>query len=169
MTHDETLDALLHCYAYAETLRLSKNGAYKNYIFRNIALSHNPDLSDWNIEFLKNRLFDDGFLKEAPYGDAEPYILTPEGIKAAQRGHYTKSTKKAEMEDEIDALTVRSLKDSRRALVISIVAFLVPTLISIYPLLKDEDNPHQIEKLKKQVDQLQLEVEKIKKNVKLIQ
>ena len=49
-----------------------------------------PEIEDWRIELLRKQLFNDGFLTNSKYGDAEPYSLTPAGLKAAQYNSYRK-------------------------------------------------------------------------------
>jgi hypothetical protein len=72
MTHDERLNSILHKYLYAEVFRLENDPKYKKFTFDFIINSENEEIDKWEKEFLKERLFQDGYLKENGMGRGEP-------------------------------------------------------------------------------------------------
>lgn len=159
MTHNKLLDAILSSYLFGLRLKLDKDPRYKKLSFNLVAKAQEPTIDEWHIEFLRKRLFDDGFLEPAKYGDAEPYELTPTGIKAAQTNWYTSQAEEKRLDKEIKEQTLLSLRRSRDAKVISIFAIVVPTLISIYALYltKQQDNTEEVKQLKQQINTIQQE------------
>jgi hypothetical protein len=159
MTHNKLLDAILSSYLFGLRLKLDKDARYKKLSFKLVAKAQEPTIGDWHIEFLKKRLFDDGFLENAKYGDAEPFELTPAGIKAAQSNWYSSNEEEKRLDKEIKAQTLLSLKRSKDAKVVSIFAIIVPTIISIYALwlTKQQDNTAEVKQLKQQLDAIRQE------------
>jgi hypothetical protein len=159
MTHNKLLDAILSSYLFGLRLKLDKDPRYKKLSFNLVARAQEPTIDDWHIEFLRKRLFDDGFLEYAKYGDGEPYELTPAGIKAAQTNWYTSQAEEKRIDKEIKEQTLLSLRRSKDAKIISIFAIIVPTLISIYALYitKQQDNTEEVKQLKQQLNTIQQE------------
>lgn len=154
MTHHKLLDVILACYLFAEKLKLSKDPRYQKLTFKLVAEVQEPGIDEWNVEFLRKRLLEDGFLRPSKFGDAEPYELTPEGIKAAQTSHYSSAIKERDIDWKIKEETLKSLKRSKDAKTISIFAIIVPTLISMYSLwmAHESDNTEEIRRLRQQFD-----------------
>ncbi len=184
MTHNNLLDAILSSYLYGQTLKHSKDPTYKRLSFKLVAKAQDPTIDDWNIDFLKKRLFDDGFLEYAKYGDPEPFELTPAGIKAAQVSWYSSQAEEKRLDKEIKEQTLLSLKRSKAAKTISIWAIIVPTLISLttlwlsirpskskeLPQLKQQLNTIQEKQLRQQntLDSLQtVSADTLRKIIKL--
>jgi len=157
MTHNNLLDAILSSYLYGQKLKLAKDPTYKKLSFKLVAKAQDPTVDDWNIEFLKKRLFDDGFLENAKYGDPEPYELTPTGIKAAQTRWYSSQADEKRLDKEIKEQTLLSLKRSKTALIISTIAFIIPTLISLYSLWTNRQSvtTEELQQLQKRIEKLE--------------
>jgi hypothetical protein len=157
MTHNNLLDAILSSYLFGQKLKLAKDPRYKKLSFNLVAKAQDPTIDDWNIEFLRKRLFDDGFLENAKYGDPEPYELTPAGIKAAQIRWYSSQAEEKRLDKEIKEQTLLSLKRSKTALTISIFAFIIPTLISLYSLWtnKESATTEELQQLQKRIEKLE--------------
>lgn len=165
MTHTSLLDAILSSYLYGQKLKLEKNPKYKRLSFKLIAKAQDTTLDDWNIEFLRRRLFDDGFLENAKYGDPEPYELTALGIKAAQTKWYSSNEEEKRLDKEIKQQTLLSLRRSKDAKIISVFAIIVPTLISIYALwiAKQQDKGEVVKLSNQQLDSILHEEPRTKK------
>jgi len=157
MTHNNLLDAILSSYLFGQKLKLTKDPTYQRLSFKLVAKAQDPTVDDWNIEFLRKRLFDDGFLEYAKYGDPEPYELTPAGIKAAQTRWYSTQAEEKRLDKEIKKHTLLSLKRSKTALTISIFAFIIPTLISLYTLWtnKRSATTEGLQQLQKRIEKLE--------------
>jgi hypothetical protein len=171
MTHNKLLDAILTSYLYGLRLKLDKDPRYKKLSFNLVAKAQEPTIDEWHIEFLKKRLFDDGFLEYAKYGDGEPYELTPAGIKAAQTNWYSSNEEEKRLDKEIKQQTLLSLKRSKDAKIISIIAIIIPTLISIYALwlTKQQDNTEEVKQLKQQLDTIRQEQLRQQKTLHFLQ
>jgi len=144
MTNNKLLDSILNVYLYGIKLRIENDPKHKMLTFDFVAKSQEPNIKDWQIEFLRKTLFDDGFLENCPFDDmAEPYELTPAGVKAAQNGWYTSKEEEIQLEIELKKRTITSLKLSKTSLIISIFAIVIPTIISIYSIWISKDMPTQ--------------------------
>lgn len=162
MTHNKLLDAILSSYLFGLRLKLDKDPRYKKLSFNLVAKAQEPTIDDWHIEFLRKRLFDDGFLEYAKYGDGEPYELTPAGIKAAQTNWYTSQADEKRIDKEIKEQTLKSLKQSGKALwtsYLSMIGTIGAAVIALIALTttKQSDNSEELKQLKQQLDTIQQE------------
>ncbi len=132
MTHNQLLDVILSSYLVGYMLKKSNDPRYQKLTFKLVAKAMDPTIEEWNIGFLKDRLFSDGFLKIAEYGDEEPFELTAEGIKAAQQGWYKMTESDKEQDKKIKAETLKNLKRSKVALYISIISIISSAVISLF-------------------------------------
>lgn len=120
---------------------LSKNPLHQKVTFSKFVKSLDPKIEEWQIKFLKEQLFSDKFLEYSKYGDHEPYILTPGGIKAAQNGWYVPMEDNRILDKEIKKHSLKNLKRSRTIIIISILAVIIPTVISLYSLMTNKESP----------------------------
>jgi hypothetical protein len=161
MTNNNLLDAILTSYLWGQKLKLEKHPKYNRLSFRLVVKTHDPTADEWQIEYLKKQLLDDGFLEIAKYeyGNEGQYELTTSGIKAAKSRWYSKFSADKQKEDEIKENTLSNLKRSKYSLVISILALIIPTIISIYTILIDNKQPiiDQIKELNKRIRKLELD------------
>ena len=150
---------------------LSGNPLHKKLTFSKVVKSQDPTIEEWEIKFLKDQLFADKFLEYAKYGGEEPYKLTDIGVKAAQTGWYASLSEKNEQEKIIRTETIKDFKRSKKALTISIIAIIVPTIISIYTLWasKRQDNSEEVKQLKQQLNSIQQEQLKQQKTLHSLQ
>jgi hypothetical protein len=140
MTNNKLLDQILHCYLFGQQLKLDDNPLYTKLTFEFIVKSQDKSIDKWCFEFLKNQLVNDGFIEPAKYGDGEPFELTAKGITAAQTSWYSSLEEERVLDKEIKRQTLRSLKRSKEAIIISIFAILIPTILSIYTLWATYDS-----------------------------
>jgi hypothetical protein len=166
MTNNQILDTVLHSYLYGQKLKLEGDPRYGKMTFEFIVKTQtkgeNFEIEPWQMEFLRQTLLNDGFIK-LPESGIEPYELTKEGIKAAQIGWYKKTARDAEIEKEIKSLTIEDLKRSKRNLVIAVLALIIPTIISIYSLIQTTNNNKDTE-----LDKLRTEIQELKNDLKAI-
>ena len=163
MTNNQILDSVLGCYLYGQKLKLEGNSQYNKMTFEFIVKSQTNGggfkIDPWQMEFLKQTLLNDGFIT-LPKSGIEPYELTKEGIKAAQNGWYKKNEKNIEIDEKIKSLTIENFKHSKKSLIVSILALIIPTVLSIYNLIQVSNNSkdQEIEKLKKEIIEIQSEL-----------
>ena len=157
MTHFEKLDTILFVLLDRERINMLKIPPHQKLTFAFICKTVADVKDDWEIEYLKNRLLDDGFIVYGKYGDGEPPSITTPGIKFMQAGGYRQHDKDLNLQREIQEQTLKSLKRSKHALIISIISIIVPTLISLYTLWtsKQSDNTEEVKQLKQQLDTIQ--------------
>ena len=116
-------------------MKLDKDPRYSRLTFNLVVKAFDKEIEDWHLKFLRKQLFDDELLQNSKYGDGEPYELTPKGIKAAQTGGwYRNLSAEREFNQKIKTETLKSLKRSKTSLIISIIAIIIPTFISLYGL-----------------------------------
>ena len=162
MTNNQLLDKILQLYLMDRHWELTNNPIRKQLSFSKMAKSQEPTIEEWRIKFLKDQLFADKFLEYSEYGDGEPYKLTDPGMKAAQNGWYVPQSLKGEEEKIIRTETIKDFNRSKKAVNISIIAIIVPTIISLGALWLSRQQPtteevqqvkEQVRKLKGQLDQ----------------
>jgi hypothetical protein len=156
MTHNELLDTILTAYNWAEIMKIKKDPKYKKLTFNLVARAIEPTIEDWHIEYLRNRLFNDGFLSYSKFGDGEPFEITPDGIKASQANWYRSNAEDKKVEKETKIENLKSLKRSKTALWISVFAFIIPSIISVYTILTNKELP-----TKEQFQELQERIKKL--------
>ena len=159
MTNNQLLDIILKLYLQDKQWALSGDPRHSRLTFAKVVKSQDPIIEDWQIMFLKEQLFADKFLQYAKYGDEEPYTLTDTGVKAAQTSWYVPLQENNEQQKTIRTETIKDFSRSRNALIISIIAIIVPTLISLYTLWlnKQQDNTEEVKQLKQQLDTIRQE------------
>ena len=157
MTNNQLLDAILSCYLFNEKLKHTDPNVSKKLTFAFIAKAQLPDIDKWRIEFLRKQLFNDGLLEYAKFGDGEPFILTPAGIKAAQTNSYITNEEDKQLDKELKRQTLLSLKRSKTAITISVFAIIIPTLISLYSLWtsKQSASTEELNQLQERVKKLE--------------
>jgi len=131
MTHDEKLNAILYKYLHAETLRLSNDPRYSKLTFDFIIKTQISDNELWEKDFLKDRLFEDGYLKENGIGRGEPYFITNSGIKFIQSGGYVKDRERLQLNYQIQKDTLKTNRFSRRHLNIGIFLTIIGIIVTI--------------------------------------
>lgn len=131
MTHDEKLNSILYQYLYAEKFRLENDPEYFKFTFDFIIKSQKDNTEKWEKEFLKERLFEDGYLKENGQGRGEPYIITNAGKKFIQAGGYLKERESKNMYYEIQKDTLITNKSSRKNSRLNIILLIAGIFVSI--------------------------------------
>jgi hypothetical protein len=157
MTNNELLDAILNSYLYGLKLKFENSPEYKKLTFEFIAKAQNPDLEEWQLKFLRQTLINDGFIEPAKISGPEPYHMTPTGIKAAQTGWYKKTENDLRTKKEITKQTLADLKRSKISLIVAILAFIIPTIISIYTFQanKQQPNRQELQELRQRLEKLE--------------
>ena len=135
MTHDQKLNAILNSYLYAEKLRLENDPEYKKLTFNFIVNAQIKEIEEWEKEFLKERLFEDGYLKENGSGRGQPYLLTNAGKAFIQSGGYVKQRERQCIQDEINKDNLRTNLFNRRNVVIMIILTLIIVIISLFTFI----------------------------------
>lgn len=161
MTNDELLDRILQTYLWSNKLAYDNFEKYEKLNFTFIVKVFEPDAPQWQIDLLRQTLLGDNFIKSSQLNAIEPYVLTPEGIKAAQIGWYRKQTLDRQTDDELKTHTIADLKRSKQSLFISILAFIVPTIISVYSLWtgNQQATKSEVQELRLQIQKLGLKIE----------
>ncbi|MCF8258605.1 MAG: hypothetical protein K9J06_13695 [Flavobacteriales bacterium] len=136
MTHDQKLDAILNAYLYGQLLKLSNDPTYHKLTFALVVSRLAPDTESWELDFLRNRLLEDGYLKFSEFGDGEPMELTPKGIAFRQTSGYEKQRLAGELDNEIKIRTLKSLRQSTVALWISILSMIGTVATTVFSLLR---------------------------------
>lgn len=157
MTNNELLDAILYSYLVGIKLKFENSPEYKKLTFDFIAKAQDPDLEEWQLKFLRQTLINDGFIEPAKISGPEPYNLTPTGIKAAQTGWYKKTEKDLRTKEEITKQTLADFKRSKISLIVAIMAFIIPTIISIYTFQVNKHQPtrEELQELQQRIEKLE--------------
>ena len=157
MTHSEKLNRLLHVLLWTHRKVLTNQPVSTNITFTWLCKTVAEVTEEWEIEFIKQRLLTDGYIKMGDFGDGEPPVLTPTGIKFIQSGGYTREAKERELEQQIKEQTLKSLKRSNTALKISILAIVIPTLISLCGLWisKQLATTEDLQKMQQRIEKLE--------------
>ena len=171
MTNNKLLDIILKMYLMDRHWELSENPLHQKLTFSKIAKSQDPTIEEWRIKFLKDQLFSDKFLEYAKYGDEEPYTLTSAGIKAAQIGWYVPMETNRILDKETKEQNLKNLKRSKAAIIISILAIIIPTLISLYILFtnKQQTTQEQFQELQRRVQKLESKKIEVKPTSKALE
>lgn len=135
MTHDEKLNAILNSYLYAETFRISNDPRYLKFTFDFVFKTQIKDHELWEKEFLKDRLFEDWFLKENGIGRGEPYLITNSGKKFNQSGGYVKDRERLHLDDQIQKDTLKTNRFSRRNSILTIIFTIIGIIVSILAIV----------------------------------
>ncbi|MBB2950753.1 hypothetical protein [Sphingobacterium sp. JUb56] len=166
MNNNQILDSILHSYLFGQKMKLENDPRYLKMTFDFIfnTQTKREETESWQMEFLKQTLLNDGFIK-LPESGIEPYELTPTGIKAAQVGWYKKNERDVETEKQLNLLTVADLKRSKATLAIAILALIIPTALSIYSIIQSAktDKDKEIEKLRIELIEIKKEITDVKK------
>lgn len=156
MTHPEKLNSLLYVLHWTHRKVLTNQPVSKKITFDWLCRTVAEVTEDWEVEYIKQRLLTDGYIKMGDFGDEEPPILTPAGIKYIQAGGYVQEAKDRDLDKITKLENLKNLKRSKTALWISILAFIIPTLISLYGILANKELP-----TKQQFQELQERIKKL--------
>lgn len=132
MTHTEKLNKILHILLDTHRKRLDKQQLDKRLTFAYICKTVAEVTDDWEIDFLKQTLLSDGYIKMGESGDGEPPKITQEGIKFVQQGAYDREKKNREIDQKIKEETLKKFQYDKLALAIAILSL----MISVVSLLK---------------------------------
>ena len=161
MTNNELLDAILNTYLYGISVKETNPALYKRMTFESVAKAQadgkNFKLENWHLEFLKNKLLDEGFIELLKCGNPNQYNLTTNGINFINSGGYSKAAIKRQRDEQIQEQTLDSLKRSKDSLYISIFAIIIPTIISVYSLWLSKQSPttDQLQELQQRIDKME--------------
>jgi hypothetical protein len=136
MTHQEKLNSLLHVLLYLQRKVVVNTPMNKKITFAWLCKTVAETEDQWEVEFLRQILLNDGYIIAGRFGDGEPPEITHSGIKFIQTGGYIKEKEQKELDEKIKAETLKSLHRSRTAIIISVIAIVVPTAISLFTLLE---------------------------------
>lgn len=161
MNNNKLLDSILFVYLYAESFKVSDPERFAKLKFLDIIKSFDNTISEDRIAFAKRQLFGDKFLDFRNDFEAEPFHLTDLGIKAAQIGWYSKTASDRQIDENLKTNTLLSLKRSKYSLMVAILAFIIPTIISVYTLWTDKQQPtkEEFQALRQRIQKLELESE----------
>ena len=108
MTHPEKLNQILYVLLDTHRKRLEKQTIDKRLTFAFICNKVADITDDWEIEFLKQRLLSDGYIKMGDFDDGEQPEITQSGIKFIQLGAYERERENQDIERKIkNSLTNR--------------------------------------------------------------
>jgi hypothetical protein len=128
MTHYQKLNQILHGLLHVHKLRLEKKPLDKKITFSFICNTVAETTDDWEISFLKNRLLSDGYMIMGDYGDGEPPVLTPDGIKFIQDGAYLEERLERDIDKKIKEETLKKFQYDKWAFAISVISILIALL-----------------------------------------
>jgi hypothetical protein len=167
MTHPEKLNAVLHILLNNQRAILDRKPIDKRMTFEFICKTVAEVSEKWEVEYLRNILLNDGYIKMGEFGDGEPPVITHPGIKFIQAGGYKQQAEDRELEQQIKRQTLTSLKRSRDAKIISIIAIIVPTIISIYALWISKQQPtiEELRQWKQQLDTTTIQIHQQKNSL----
>lgn len=120
MTHSEKLNAIL----YLLLNEVTKSKPNPQLTFEFICKKVCEVSEDWEINFLRNTLIDDGFIFVNPIVYELPKI-TPKGIKFIQIGGYKLELENRELEKNIKIETLKNLKQSKLSLILGAIAIII--------------------------------------------
>lgn len=156
MTLYEKLDTILNGYLGWHVLKLKGDPKHKNMTFSLAVKTLCPDTEEWEKSYLRDRLINDGYLEPISNEDEEDLELTPKGIVFRVENGYVANQNETKKDKTIKDETLKNLKRSKWAFIISFFAFIVPTIISLYGLRTSKQSP-----TKEEVQQLRQRVEKL--------
>jgi hypothetical protein len=135
MTHDEKLNSILNSYLFAETFRLKNDPKYSKLTFDFIITTQCKEIEDWEKEFLKERLFEDGYLKENGIGRGEPFLLTNSGKVFIQSGGYVKQRERQTTKDKLNDDNLKTNIFNRRNTIVMVVLTFIGVMIALLTLI----------------------------------
>lgn len=156
MTLYEKLDAILNGYLGWHVLKLKGDPRYKNMTFSLAVKTLCPDTKEWEKTYLRDRLINDGYLQPISHKNFELLELTPEGVKFRLENGYVASQDEKKKDRKIKDETLKGLKRSKWALIISIVAIIIPAIITVYIF---QQSKHQL--TRQEFHMMQQRIEKL--------
>lgn len=145
MTNPEKLNAILYILLNEVRSEKPNNKLTFEYVCEKVA-----DVEEqWEIFFLKNILLEDGYIYENNIIDV-PIKITHKGIKFIQQGGYKKEVENRELDNKIKIKTLRSLKDSKKALFISAISVIISFLFGYINFESTKENKSLELKINKQ-------------------
>lgn len=135
MTHDEKLNSILHAYLYAETFRFGNDPRYLKLTFDFIVNTEIKGIEDWEKKFLKERLFEDGYLKENGHGRGEPYLITNAGKIFIQSGGYIKQLERQNIQDKLNTDNLKTNLFNRRNIILMLLLTIFGTIMTMLTLI----------------------------------
>lgn len=139
MTHDEKLDAILHGLLSRIRTRIENKGMDDERLTMQFicnALFEKKGHELWETEFLERRLLSDGLIELKTFGDKQLPAITDLGIKFIQNGGYKNERFDKNIEKELRIQNLKNAKQSKIALVISIISLLLSAIYTIATILK---------------------------------
>lgn len=94
MTHARKLNKILNALLYIHKKQLEEQSLDKRLTFSFICNTVTETTDEWEIEFLKQRLLSDGYMKMKDFEDGETPVITSTGICFIQNGAYEQENRK---------------------------------------------------------------------------
>src|SRR6185295_13359903 len=110
MTHPEKLNKILYVLLDTHRKRLNKETLDSRLTFAFICRTVADVTDTWEIEFLKQRLESDGYIKMGDFVDGEPPEMTQDGIRFVQAGAYEREKKNQDIEQKIKEETLKKFQ-----------------------------------------------------------
>jgi hypothetical protein len=138
MTHYQKLDCILNGLLSRTLKRLAENTDDKRLTFDFLC---NVLLKDENVEtgekeFIKNRLLFDEYITFITIDEIELPDITQAGIQFLQQGGYVKQKEFLTLDHDIKQESLKELKRSKPALILSIISLTIAFLSFLVSLLK---------------------------------
>ncbi len=156
MTHFEKLNSILHVLLATESNLFAGKRLHGVLTLEFICYKVAQASDEKEVQFLSKRLLSDEYVQIDLVDNWQKPSLTPSGIKFIQAGGYVREQKERELDLQLRQQNLESQKRSKSALVISIVAIVVPSVISIGAILMTSAGP-----TKEEVYELRATVEKL--------
>ena len=138
MTHDQKLNMILHVLLSRQPKRFSDKVDDKRLTFEFLcnALFKNEGVLEWEMDFLKSRLFSDNYIRFIEVDNVQLPDLTQEGIKFIQQGGYEEQNQTLKIDKEIKIETLKELRRGKIALVLSVISITIAFLSLIIAFIK---------------------------------
>lgn len=131
MTRSENLNNILYGLFEVHRKRQAKEKLDPRLTFAFIAKAVNKDIEEWEINYLKETLINDGYIKMGEFGLGEPPQILQAGINFIIAGGYTQKDEELQTERLIKKETLVKFKYDKWSFLISIISLII-ALIAIF-------------------------------------
>lgn len=139
MTHNEKLDAILYGLLSRIRTRIENEGMCDERLTMQFicnALFEKKGHEDWETEFLERRLLSDRLIELKSFENKKLPVITDLGIKFIQNGGYKNEIFDKYIEKELRVQFLKNAKQTKIALLISIISLLLSAIYTIATILK---------------------------------
>lgn len=156
MTYSDKLNAILYV-----LLNNKRDVSNPKLNFKFICETVSEVREEWEMTYLKEILINDGYVTDFSNLLELPKI-THLGVKFIQDGGYVEDSENKKLDKIIKVETLKNLKRSKTAIIISVISLLVTIMLGILNIWTSnqlENKKEELELLKKRIDTLELKSE----------